>query len=44
MEAEIHELTAGYALDALDPAEREEYERHLPAASAAGRSSPRSGR
>ena len=25
----IHELTAGYALDALDPAEREEYERHL---------------
>ena len=29
MEAEIHELTAGYALDALDPAEREEYERHL---------------
>lgn len=26
---EIHELTAGYALDALDPAEREEYERHL---------------
>jgi anti-sigma-K factor RskA len=27
---EIHELTAGYALDALDPAEREEYERHLP--------------
>ncbi len=25
----IHELTAGYALDALDPAEREEYEHHL---------------
>jgi hypothetical protein len=25
----IHELTAGYALDALDPAERDEYERHL---------------
>ena len=29
MEPGIHELTAGYALDALDPAEREEYERHL---------------
>ena len=29
METGIHELTAGYALDALDPAEREEYERHL---------------
>jgi anti-sigma-K factor RskA len=29
MEAGIHELTAGYALDALDPAEREEFERHL---------------
>ena len=26
MEAEIHELTAGYALDALDPAEREAFE------------------
>jgi|1186.fasta_scaffold28946_2 anti-sigma-K factor RskA len=25
----IHELTAGYALDALEPAERDEYERHL---------------
>lgn len=25
----IHELSAGYALDALDPAEREEFERHL---------------
>ena len=25
----IHELTAGYALDALDPAEREAYEAHL---------------
>ena len=29
MEAEIHELTAGYALDALDPAERDAFERHL---------------
>jgi len=29
METAIHELTAGYALDALDPAERDEYERHL---------------
>ena len=29
MEPGIHELTAGYALDALDPEEREEYERHL---------------
>jgi anti-sigma factor RsiW len=29
MEPGIHELTAGYALDALDPDEREEYERHL---------------
>jgi len=29
METGIHELTAGYALDALVPAEREEYERHL---------------
>ena len=29
MEAGIHELSAGYALDALDPAEREEFERHL---------------
>ncbi|MGH3073173.1 MAG: anti-sigma factor domain-containing protein [Gaiellaceae bacterium] len=26
---ELHELTAGYALDALDPAERERYEDHL---------------
>jgi anti-sigma factor RsiW len=25
----IHELSAAYALDALDPAEREEFERHL---------------
>ncbi len=25
----IHELTAGYALDALDPAEREAFEAHL---------------
>ena len=24
-----HELTAGYALDALDPQERERYEAHL---------------
>lgn len=30
MEAGIHELTAGYALDALEPAEREAFERHLP--------------
>jgi anti-sigma factor RsiW len=29
METGIHELTAGYALDALDPAEREAFERHL---------------
>ena len=29
MEPGIHELTAGYALDALDPAEREVFERHL---------------
>jgi anti-sigma factor RsiW len=27
---EIHELTAAYALDALDPAEEREYEEHLP--------------
>lgn len=26
---DVHELTAGYALDALDPAEREQYEAHL---------------
>ena len=26
---DLHELTAGYALDALDPAERESYEAHL---------------
>lgn len=31
MEHEIHELTAGYALDALDPEERRAYEEHLPA-------------
>ena len=30
MEAGIHELTAGYALDALEPAERDAFERHLP--------------
>ena len=30
MEAGIHELTAGYALDALDPGERSAYEAHLP--------------
>ncbi|HEX4745938.1 MAG TPA: anti-sigma factor [Gaiellaceae bacterium] len=30
MEAGIHELTAGYALDALDPEERRAYEAHLP--------------
>ena len=29
MEAGIHELTAGYALDALDPGERSAYEAHL---------------
>jgi anti-sigma factor RsiW len=29
METGIHELTAAYALDALDPEEREEYEAHL---------------
>jgi anti-sigma-K factor RskA len=29
MEAGIHELTAGYALDALDEGERREYEAHL---------------
>ena len=29
MDTGIHELTAGYALDALDPDERDEYERHL---------------
>jgi anti-sigma factor RsiW len=27
---DVHELTAGYALDALDPAERGRYEDHLP--------------
>ena len=30
MEAGIHELTAGYALDALDAEERSAYEAHLP--------------
>ena len=29
MEAGIHELTAGYALDALDPEDREAFEEHL---------------
>jgi anti-sigma-K factor RskA len=29
VDAEIHELTAGYALDALEPDEREAFERHL---------------
>jgi anti-sigma-K factor RskA len=29
MEANVHELTAGYALDALDPTDREAFERHL---------------
>ena len=33
METGIHELTAGYALDALDPDERARFEAHLPAAS-----------
>jgi anti-sigma-K factor RskA len=28
---DVHELTAAYALDALDPAEREQYEDHLSA-------------
>jgi anti-sigma factor RsiW len=30
METGIHELTSGYALDALDPEERSAYEAHLP--------------
>lgn len=30
MNTDIHELTAGYALDALDPMERSAYEAHLP--------------
>lgn len=30
METGIHELTAAYALDALDPADRRAYEEHLP--------------
>ncbi len=30
MNLELHDLTAGYALDALDDTERELYERHLP--------------
>lgn len=30
METGIHELTAGYALDALEPEERDAYEAHLP--------------
>lgn len=30
MDAGIHELTAGYALDALEPEERDAYEAHLP--------------
>ena len=29
MEADVHELSAGYALDALDPEEREAFEEHL---------------
>ncbi len=29
MDAELHELSAAYALDALDPGEREVFERHL---------------
>ena len=29
MEADLHDLTAAYALDALDPAEAREYEAHL---------------
>ena len=34
MEAGIHELTAGYALDALEPDERRSYEAHLPGCAA----------
>jgi anti-sigma factor RsiW len=30
VETRVHELTAGYALDALDPEERHAYEAHLP--------------
>ena len=44
METGIHELTAGYALDALDEDERSAYERTSRTASTAGRSSRRSGR
>ena len=29
MDAELHELSAGYALDALEPEERDAFERHL---------------
>lgn len=29
MDSELHELSAGYALDALDPEERDVFERHL---------------
>ena len=29
METDIHELSAAYALDALDPLEREAFEAHL---------------
>jgi anti-sigma factor RsiW len=29
MEADLHDLTAAYALDALDPDEAREYEAHL---------------
>ena len=33
METGIHELTAAYALDALEPEERVAYEAHLPGSS-----------
>ena len=29
MESELHELSAAYSLDALDPRERDLFERHL---------------
>ena len=41
METGIHELTAGYALDALDPDERSAYEAHLAGCDSASKSSSR---
>ena len=41
---DLHDLTAGYALDALDPDERARYEEHLASARAAARSCRSSGR